>query len=249
MLQIARRIHIIYQGIGKWDKELIMKQAMAGEKRDHAQVLEDIMPFVLTFNLGADAKMLDDLIEFEQTLEFERLRARTRYHCMQRDIYLTHISNMILVLPKQVDRIKCVLALASTRNSNMSLGSNAQSSPSRACGKKNLLASSDLFALSKAQVPDAPRVVVGVVKAMLSSTLTKDNHSTEFTKSHFHTLSHPSEKNLKAILSCQRLISEGTSYMTAYCHFLPTDQQVFTRGKFEADCVPSLAAPDTHAHA
>ena len=134
MLQIARRIHIIYQGIGKWDKELIMKQAMAGEKRDHAKVLEDIMPFVLAFSSGAEATMLDDLIEFEQTLEFERLRARTRYHCMQRDISNSRFKHDLGIAQtsqsdqtharlsehaelKRVDRIKRTeLAFASMRN-------------------------------------------------------------------------------------------------------------------------------------
>ena len=77
---------------------------------------------------------------------------------------------------------------------------------------------------------------------------TKDNYSTEFTKLQFHMLKAPPDNAIKRILACQRLISEATSYMTAYCHYLPRDQQVFIRGKFEADCVPSLAAIPTHIH-
>ena len=112
----------------------------------------------------------------------------------------------------------------------------------RARGNKSTVSPSDLHALACADVPEAPKMIVGVVKAMLRGEVDKDGFSKLFSNIELHRLTKPNPELLKKFKAAHDIMIDASNFMQAYCFDLPEDVLVATRGKFEGDVVPSLAA-------
>ena len=111
----------------------------------------------------------------------------------------------------------------------------------RACGKKSFIPHEDLASLSQATMEEYPRLILGVVKSMLSGP-SKNDYSCLYSASDLQRLWKPSPQMRETCGKCNGLAKDCGDFMDAYGSHLPLHTQLQLVSQVEVNAVRSLQA-------